>query len=170
MYALQEKKTNNSLKSDKEIDEKYLVSIQKDYVIKGWEVCRAKGLKRNKRKETKKYTGQKLKKLLNKNEELINYTKPFMDNLYHFVKNTGFAVILADSNSCILEVVGDNEIIKDSEDSDNFKIGTLWLEEYVGNTAINTAIHEEKPVQILGNEHYYLGYKNWTCSAAPIKK
>ncbi len=170
MYVLQEKKQQKvTIENLNDFAEEKPVNIQKDYVKRGWDICRSKDLKRSQRKTPKKFSGTELEQVLEINNKLILYAKPFMQSLYHFVKKTGFAVILTDSNSCILEVIGDKEIIEDSEDRDYFKKGTLWHEEFVGNTAINTAIREGVPIQISGEEHYYKGYKDWTCSAAPIK-
>ena len=38
----------------------------------------------------------------------------------------------------------------------NFEIGTIWTEESIGTNAIGTALYLDKPVQIVGAEHYYL--------------
>lgn len=170
MYVLQEERYNKSvedLKTLKNINSKI---FQKDYVLKGWEICIKKGIDRYDRKTANQYDEYKLDLVLNENSELITFAKPFMNNLYSFVKNSGFAVILCDVNACILEVIGDKEIMEDSEDKENLKKGCLWSEEYVGNTAMNTTLREGKSIQISGEEHYCKIYKNWTCSSAPIRK
>ncbi|NLY85152.1 MAG: sigma 54-interacting transcriptional regulator [Tissierellia bacterium] len=113
---------------------------------------------------------KELDEVLKKNSQLISFSKPFMEDLYSFVKGSGFAVVLTDANACILEVLGDKEIVEDSEDKDNLRKGCIWKEEYVGNTAVSTCIFEGRPIQISGKEHYCKVFKNWTCSSAPIKE
>lgn len=46
---------------------------------------------------------KELDEVLKKNSQLISFSKPFMEDLYSFVKGSGFAVVLTDANACILE-------------------------------------------------------------------
>ena len=157
----------NILKSLNELKNK---NAKKDYVLKGWERCIKKGIDPNGKKVAARLSEEEFEKVFEENSQLISFSKPFKENLYSFVKGSGFAVILADANACILEVIGDKEILEDPDGRDSLKKGCVWEEEYVGNTAISTCIFEEKPVQISGKEHYCKVFKNWTCSAAPIRE
>jgi len=157
----------NILKSLNELKNK---NAKKDYVLKGWERCIKKGIDPNGKKVAARLSEEEFEKVLEENSQLISFSKPFMEDLYSFVKGSGFAVILADANACILEVIGDKEILEDPDGRDSLKKGCVWEEEHVGNTAISTCIFEEKPVQISGKEHYCKVFKNWTCSAAPIRE
>lgn len=157
----------NILKSLNELKNK---NAKKDYVLKGWERCIKKGIDPNGKKVAARLSEEEFEKVFEENSQLISFSKPFMEDLYSFVKGSGFAVILADANACILEVIGDKEILEDPDGRDSLKKGCVWEEEHVGNTAISTCIFEEKPVQISGKEHYCKVFKNWTCSAAPIRE
>lgn len=157
----------NILKSLNELKNK---NAKKDYVLRGWERCIKKGINPNGKKVAARLSEEEFEKVLEENSQLISFSKPFMEDLYSFVKGSGFAVILADANACILEVIGDKEILEDPDGRDSLKKGCVWEEEHVGNTAISTCIFEEKPVQISGKEHYCKVFKNWTCSAAPIRE
>jgi len=157
----------NILKSLNELKNK---NAKKDYVLKGWERCIKKGIDPNGKKVAARLSEEEFEKVFEENSQLISFSKPFKENLYSFVKGSGFAVILADANACILEVIGDKEILEDPDGRDSLKKGCVWEEEHVGNTAISTCIFEEKPVQISGKEHYCKVFKNWTCSAAPIRE
>jgi transcriptional regulator of acetoin/glycerol metabolism len=110
-------------------------------------------------------------KLLDKKlalNELIDISLPVMDNIYKFVKYSGFIVALADSNGILLEVMGDEEV-KESAARESFVPGANWSEETAGTNAIGTAIKIREPVQIIGSEHFCQVYHSWTCSAAPIR-
>lgn len=143
---------------------------QKDYVLRGWKRCLESGISNFEVKCAKKYEGIKLEDILQKNSKLIYYAKPYMEDLYSFVKGTGFTVVLSDSNACILELICDEEIIENSADKINFVKGAVWDEVYVGNNSINTSLREGRPIQISGAEHYCIMNKDWTCSSAPIRK
>lgn len=50
----------------------------------------------------------------------------------------------------------------------NFVEGALWTEEAVGTNAIALALRLNKPIQLVGAEHYCITHHIATCSAAPI--
>jgi transcriptional regulator of acetoin/glycerol metabolism len=140
----------------------------KPYVARGWKRCISAGINPYYGKCFKVLQGDELDRLLTENDKLIRFAKPFMEDLYSFVKGSGFVVVLADKNARVLEVMGDQQILENSASQLNFVTGACWDEKYVGNTAINTALFEDKPVQICGIEHFCLAHRDWACSAAPI--
>ncbi len=144
------------------------INTKKDFVKRGWKRCIECEVDPDSGKCSEKYEGDKLVEVLAENEELINFSYPFMNDLYSFVKGSGFVVVLADSKFRILEVIGDLNILKDSAKKLNFVRGAVWHEKNVGNTAINTCIRERNAIQMTGDQHYCYTHKDWTCSAAPI--
>lgn len=46
--------------------------------------------------------------------------------------------------------------------------GAFMDEVNIGTNAMCVALHEKKPVQVTGDEHYITAYHRWTCSASPI--
>lgn len=159
---------------DRELNSRILSRVKKksqstkDYVTSGWRRCIELEVDPFQERCLKIHKDKELQELLRKNQQLINFAKPLMKDLYSFVRGTGFAVVLADNNSCILEVIGDEDVTDPFSKELNFIKGAQWTEEYVGNTAINSAIREGKPLQLSGEEHYCIMHKNWTCSSAPI--
>ncbi len=108
---------------------------------------------------------QQLKKWTRQCHRLIDVTNPFMQDLYQFVRGSGFVVILLDRHGYILELVGDREII---ERYSHFRKGENWSEEYKGTNAMGLALYEKKPVQVFATEHFSELNHTMTCSAAPI--
>lgn len=108
-----------------------------------------------------------LSKVLKEKEILITIAKPFMSNLYEFVKGSGFVVVLTDENGYIMEMFGDEDTIQNPMTS-NFFPGASWDEEEAGTNAIGTALVTRKPIQVSGAEHYCQKHHCLTCSAAPI--
>lgn len=100
-------------------------------------------------------------------KSLIDTATPFITELYNFLKNSGYFVILTDADGCILTLIGDDEIVNESHKF-NMIPGAFMSEESVGTNAMGTALIENMPLQLTANEHYITAYHKWTCSAAPI--
>ena len=108
-----------------------------------------------------------LRERLYNKQHLVKVARPFMDNLYDFVKGSGFQVVLTDEQGFLLEVLGDNDIVSRTE-SVLLCPGGIWSEAVKGTNAIGTAIVEKKPVQIYAWEHFCKPHHFLTCSASPI--
>jgi len=101
------------------------------------------------------------------NRDLIEIARPFMNELAEIVENSNFVVVLTDSRGMIVEVTGDEKIMNRAMEM-RFTPGSYWSEEKVGTNAIGTGIKVDKPLQVVGEEHYCKKHHPWTCSAAPI--
>jgi sigma-54 dependent transcriptional regulator, acetoin dehydrogenase operon transcriptional activator AcoR len=110
---------------------------------------------------------RKLRERLFQKQHLLKVARPFMDNLYNFVKGSGFQVVLTDEEGFLLEVLGDNEIVSRTRDV-SLCPGGDWSETVNGTNAIGTAVIEKRPVQIYAFEHFCQPHHFLTCSAAPI--
>ncbi|NMA86204.1 MAG: sigma 54-interacting transcriptional regulator, partial [Tissierellia bacterium] len=149
---------------------KNLEENQKQHIIYAWERCKKYGLKPYDNIITFRYTGQELEKVLEDSKNLIESSKPFMENLYSLVKDTGFVIILTNEKGCLLEIIGDSEPLKQLSKKLDTNKGAVWDEKYVGNTAITTSIIEGEPTQLSGNEHYLSCLNGFFCSSAPIRQ
>jgi len=90
-----------------------------------------------------------------------------MDNLYAFVRGSGFQVILTDEAGVLLEVLGDKDVLEKTQRVQLCQGGD-WSEPIKGTNAIGTAIVERRPVQVYAWEHYCQANQFLTCSACPI--
>ena len=108
-----------------------------------------------------------LRERLYKNQNLVKIARPSMENLYQFVRGTGFEVVLTDESGYLLEVLGDEKIVKRTR-TIHLCPGGNWNETVKGTNAIGTAIFERRPIQVYGPEHYCVAHHFLTCSAAPI--
>lgn len=150
-------------------EKNYDLSIfEKDYVRRGWQECIDLGINREQHPTSKLMDKDNVRKLLKEKKYLIEVAKPFLRELFSFVNNSGFSVTLTDENGCLLDYVGDKNIIEDSVNKQNFVLGSFWIPTCLGNTATYTSLVERKPVQLVGNEHYLYDYQDWTCSSSPI--
>lgn len=110
---------------------------------------------------------KELERRREENSDLLRNSRPFMHLLYESVKGSGFVVILTDSEGYILEMFGDKEEMEMARG--NYLVpGANRSEEVAGTNAIGLAITYDKPVQLVGPEHYNKNFHRWTCTAAPI--
>lgn len=108
---------------------------------------------------------EEIQKRKDTNRSLIKVAKPFLEELYGFVKGSGFVVVLLDRDACILEIMGDQDILKKYT---HFQIGEIWDEETKGTNAMGVVKIEKTPIQVYATEHYVHANHSITCSGAPI--
>lgn len=102
-----------------------------------------------------------------KNRVLLNYAKPLLDQLG--TVGAGYIKLMSihDSEGYML-ALNDQQPPETSWRDDCFRPGVRWREEDVGTNGIGLVLIEKRPVQIIGQEHYYYGHRNICCCAAPI--
>jgi len=136
-------------------------------ILDSWQRCRGKGVDPYLKKVPVVLDGNRLKKRLEDNKEFIDASLPFIENLYTFVKDSGFTVVLFDSEAYILKIIGDEDI-KTSAERGNLIVGACWGEEVAGTNGGGTVLALDEPIQIFASEHYCITAHKWTCSGAPI--
>lgn len=136
-------------------------------VARAWERCLGLGVDPRLNQRPHRVSEGELHARLESNEPLLRAAAPFMESLYQFLQSSGFVVLLADADTCILKVIGTENT--DAKAALYHTPGAIWKEEYAGNTAIGMALVEGVPLQIHALEHYCEALHTWTCSAAPIR-
>lgn len=111
--------------------------------------------------------GEALERVLTTHFDLIAIARPFMEDIHQFIEGSGFAVLLADSTACILDMLGDQPMV-DTLNALGMRPGAYWDEGHMGTNALALALLEAVPVQVVGPEHYFRVLHDFTCSAAPI--
>lgn len=138
----------------------------KDDIVKSWLRCKAIGVDYTGGKGTK-VSEEEARKSIIKKKELIEVARPIMENVFEMVKNTSYSVVLTDEKGIIIDLII-NEDLEKKHALLNFVKGSKWDEKSVGTNAIGTCLAENKPVQVIGAEHFCEYHHKWTCSAAPI--
>ena len=141
--------------------------IVRPVIVDSWERCRSKGVNPYLTKAPLVLGGEQLQALLERNGELIDISRPFMEHLFGFVRGSNFIVALSDANGFLIELVGDYEILESIKHG-NFVLGACWSEEVAGSNGVGTVLALGKPLQICGCEHFCINSRRWTCSGAPI--
>ncbi|WP_376791669.1 sigma-54-dependent Fis family transcriptional regulator [Thermoflexus sp.] len=99
--------------------------------------------------------------------DLIATARPLMEDLHQFTEGSGLALALFDGAACVLDVLGDPEIVRAAE-AVGLRPGVYWSEGHVGTNAFALALLERTPVQVVGAEHFVALYHPWVTTAAPI--
>ncbi len=138
------------------------------YIARSHERCRAYGIDLDRVVSTRILRGPELGRRLDAKRGLIVAAEPFVNQLYGFVKGSGFFAILTDEEGCILKVIGDEDILAKAF-SIEMVPGAFMDERSIGTNAMGTALAEGMAVQVSGTEHFVTAYHQWTCSGAPIR-
>ena len=64
-------------------------------------------------------------KVLKKNKELIRIAAPIIQSVYQIIKESHFLLVLTDRDGYVLETIGDDSILKKSENI-LFHKGAVW--------------------------------------------
>jgi sigma-54 dependent transcriptional regulator, acetoin dehydrogenase operon transcriptional activator AcoR len=102
-----------------------------------------------------------------KHHFLVEIARPIMESIYSSLEKTRYLVVLYDADGYHLLRVGKR---KDIQRSEQFKIreGLCFEERHVGTCGFSLAKHLQRPVQIIGCEHYSSLLHYVTGSYAPI--
>ncbi|WIV12570.1 sigma 54-interacting transcriptional regulator [Proteiniborus sp. MB09-C3] len=142
-------------------------NIKKEYIMSSHERSKKSGIRKDQRISNRIICEEELQARLLKNRELILISEPFINQLHSILKGASFFTILTDAEGCILSVIGHEEILSEAFDL-KMTPGAFMDESNIGTNAMSVALHEKKPVQVTGEEHYIAAYHRWTCSASPI--
>lgn len=148
------------------IETGYLDDVVRHEIADSWKRCKSYNVDPLNGKGNTKFSVP-INVILQENAELISVARPIMENVYNIVKGSEFAIILTDKHGYIIEVIGDDDMLKKMDEL-NFIKGALWTEQAVGTNAIGTALYLDKVIQTIGAEHYCINQHSWTCSASPV--
>jgi len=142
--------------------------VEKTYIARSHQRCRRLGIDEQRVRSARVLSDAELFARLADKRDLVLVAEPFLDQLYGFVKGSGFFSMLTDADGCILSMVGDEDILGEAFNL-HMRPGAYMDEASIGTNAMGTSLAEGEPVQVSGGEHYVKAYHRWTCSAAPIK-
>ncbi|HJV46375.1 MAG TPA: sigma-54-dependent Fis family transcriptional regulator [Bacillota bacterium] len=107
------------------------------------------------------------KQLREKKESLLRVVIPKLNSLTDYLKTFQSIILVSDLEGCILESIGDPVFLKDHEKIQLCK-GAYWSEKVRGTNTAGTTIVEQKPIAIVGNQHYLELIHKLYCTSSPI--
>ncbi len=87
--------------------------------------------------------------------------------LQNLAREKGWIIQLFDKNAKHVQLIGYAAYLR-KESSAKYTVPIDVSETHVGTNAVNLALRENKPIQILGPQHYNYYLHNVYCSAAPV--
>jgi len=140
--------------------------VRKD-VADSWERCFRLGIKPDAPKVAVRLSPPQLAKISRANRAFTEAALPFMRFLQNAVRGTGFILVLTNADGVVLEVFGDEDILRMAREN-NYVPGSSRAEGVVGTNSIGLCLVEKRPLQTTGAEHYNQRHHSWTCSSAPV--
>ena len=132
-------------------------------ILQSWKHCREKGVDAH----CVLRSNGNVTLLLERSAELIAAAKPFMEMINEVIAGSGLRIDCIDHEGYFLCSCGDPTLVKESE-SNGFVTGCHVGLDTLGTNAAGLCLSLEKPVQVLGPEHYNVNLHNLNCSATPI--
>jgi transcriptional regulator with XRE-family HTH domain len=133
-------------------------------IVESWQRCRELGVNPN-QKKARIYPD--VPALRGANERLLRAADPVLVYLADEFSGTGYVIVVADQNGCVLDLAGDMNMLRTFSRLE-FEAGRDWSEHVAGTNSIGTAIVDRRPLQMLGAEHFCDTAVPYTCTAAPI--
>ena len=99
--------------------------------------------------------------------DLIAVARPVMEDVYQCVQKSGTAILLTNSIGCVLDVIGDEDVLKIMYGW-GCGVGSILSEELIGTSSFGLALTERMPVQVAGREHFVHQFHVATGAAAPM--
>ena len=99
--------------------------------------------------------------------DLMAIARPVMEDIYQCIQKSGTAILLTNSIGCVLDMIGDDEILKIMYEW-GCGVGGILSEELIGTSSFGLALTERMPVEVAGNEHFVKQFHVATGAAAPI--
>jgi signal transduction histidine kinase len=101
-------------------------------------------------------------------ESLIRAVQPVLVRLAHIMGEVGYVVALANAGGWLLEVIG-NVALRRKLAQAGLIPGSNWSEVAAGTNGLGTALATGHVTQIMAGEHYCGGWRDISCTAAPIR-
>jgi transcriptional regulator of acetoin/glycerol metabolism len=111
--------------------------------------------------------GSALESVLRSQTDLITVGTPIIEDIHQFIEGSNCAIILADGSARVVAVGGDETAVRHIE-SLHLGLGAYWSEGPRGTNAMGLVLVNAMPAQVVGPEHYYELYHQFSTSAAPI--
>lgn len=137
---------------------------------KSWEELSKLGLNPKKKEfDLKSLSKQQFKNKKSEISQELDVIREYMEYLYNFIKGNDYIISFLNKEKYILEIMGDKEIKNKFKNRFNYKIGIKWDEYKVGTNASSLSLKTEKPIQLMGSEHFCEKLYDLGCSASPIR-
>lgn len=103
---------------------------------------------------------------IRENQLLVQTARPLLKRFSGTIETSKHVICLTDVEGVLLESIGNDTILKVY----GLLPGYDWSEEVMGTNGAGTALAMQKPVAVLGPDHYQLPFRDSACLGAAIVK
>lgn len=140
--------------------------LLRDVIVESWRRCvNGKGAIPGDPVSYHRVSDEELKLRMQGNADLISVAKPHLDWIAATLSTVQHVVYLVDRDGIVLLSTGNNGQLREDF---GLTPGHDWSEARMGTNGAGTALVANKPVAIIGPEHFREAFHNCTCTAAPI--
>lgn len=111
---------------------------------------------------------EQFNKIVQDNAPLIQIARPYLQNLFQYLRETGHQITIVDRNGCILDTIFDDSLPQETPLQFRISNGTLFSEETAGTNGIALCLTLHKPVVVWGPEHFQKNNHGNICYTAPL--
>lgn len=139
-----------------------------DWLMSSWDRSREAGLKEVKKPNDAMLTGALIQQRRFDVQHVINAVEECALPLFNQVfARSDSRLILTDAEGVIVASWGQKRF-RDKLTAISLSSGACWQERMKGTNAIGTALHDQRAVTIVGNQHYIKHHRFISCSASPL--
>lgn len=133
-------------------------------VLEAWERCRGLAVTPFLKVPFRLTDADEIDRRLQRNQEMLQIAGPAIEYLYQFLQDANLFAAISDAEGYLLKIFGDTTLIDPNHDI----LYTVWSEDKMGNNPIGTSIHDDRPLQVSGYEHYCIFPHHFSGAGAPI--
>ena len=100
--------------------------------------------------------------------EILDIVKFFINKFHSSFEGIPFLVVVTDDKGHILNFEGDSSIL-DTVNQLGIKEGVRYIEKDMGVNAVSLALRYDRPIQLVGDDHYCQVYQNVACYSVPFR-
>ena len=136
-------------------------------IMSSWQRCRTANVRRDTRRPPSPL-GVTLTSLREASRVVLNAAEPVLASLDEHLGQSGYVVVLANSEGVIIDFRGDAEVQRRVYEDDP-EYGGDASESAIGTSAVGTSLADGRAIHLLGAEHYSDGLQSCFGTAAPIR-
>ena len=108
-----------------------------------------------------------LRELRERMEDVFADSTTIVDNVRRVAAGSNHVVLLSNTDGIVVNSFADSHASQELA-REGLETGSVWDEERVGTNGIGTCLVSRQPITVFGGAHFFEGFSNFTCSAAPI--
>ncbi|OOM78731.1 ATP-binding protein [Clostridium sp. BL-8] len=100
-------------------------------------------------------------------EEVLDVVRFFSNKMIKSLEGTPVLIAITDEKGYLLEVLGD-DTIRETMSKLGIKPGIQFLEEEMGTNVVSLTLKQNKPIQLIGTNHYHRYLHECACYGVPF--